>query len=311
MMQKLFANRACGILYRFVKQYGGCYILPANVCPVVPLTLKLANVDIEFVDINKKTLCLDEQECIDIIKGRGDIHGCVFVHTYGTQYNPHSFFKELKTLSSNFKIIDDKCLCKPELTIPQTNADLTLYSTGYAKYVDLGGGAFGFLQGDLTLSTNLLPYDGTSIDIVYKNAIANNTKIKTIPKGWLDAFVTNVENKDYSSNVLQSTKLMQSHKEKLNTIYSDILCQIESLAPDFNNWRYNIIVNDKQSILKRITEANMFASSHYQPSSSLFVDKKFSNAENLFSHVINLFNDKYINEEQAKKLSLLIRDICL
>ena len=310
-MRKIFAHRACGILYRFVKQYGGCYILPANVCPVVPLTLKLANVGVVFVDINKNTLCLDEQECMDIIKGRGDIRGCVFVHTYGTQYNPQSFFKELKTLSSNFKIIDDKCLCKPELTIPQTSADLTLYSTGYAKYVDLGGGALGFLQDELTLSTAIVSYKGTSIDIVYKNAWANNTTITAIPEGWLDAFVTNEENKDYLSNVIQYTKLMQNHKEKLNTIYSDILCHIESLPPDFNNWRYNIIVNDKQSILKKITEAKMFASSHYQPSSSLFVDKKFPNAENLFSHVINLFNDKYINAEQAKKISLLIRDNCL
>ncbi|MFZ2800660.1 MAG: hypothetical protein WAZ30_10580, partial [Syntrophorhabdus sp.] len=64
----IFANRASGILYWFLKAYPeGTYILPANICPVVPLTFRKAGVEFELLDINPGNLCLDGQSVIDAI----------------------------------------------------------------------------------------------------------------------------------------------------------------------------------------------------------------------------------------------------
>ena len=59
-----------------------------------------------------------------------------------------SFFAELKRLQPSFLIIDDKCLCRPDYDGLRLApfSDVTLFSTGYSKYVDLGFGGFAFLD---------------------------------------------------------------------------------------------------------------------------------------------------------------------
>jgi len=304
-MKTIFANRACGILYRFVKQYPGRYLLPANVCPVVPLTLKLAGADLEFVDIDSETLCIDEQRCSELVK-LGKTQGVVFVHTYGTSYNPQTFFKKLKKHASDIRIVDDKCLCIPDFTLPNTVADLTLFSTGYAKYVDLGGGGFGFLQKGFDLSTDQLMYEGTDIEPFYKEAFAKSEKISDLPKGWLDARVSEGEKAGYRQKVEESVEMMKIHKKAINDIYSKMKGDFETLSDDFNQWRYNILVKDKTSVKERLFAAGLFASSHYQPSSVLFVDALFPHAQSLYDRVVNLFNDKYFSQAQAKEVVKLM-----
>ena len=301
-MQTIFANRACGILYRFIRQHGGRYLLPANVCPVVPLTFQLAEVDIDFVDIDPQTLCIDEQVCLASAK-KGKCNGVVFVHTYGTQYNPQSFFKKLKDGSPLLHVVDDKCLCAPDFSAPQTVADLTLFSTGYAKYVDLGRGGFGFLQDGLDLSMEPLRFDGFDIEPVYKEAFAKKRKIDRVPSGWLDAYVTDLYDDEYRQDVEREAARMKEYKRIINAIYREHLDSIEALPDDFNQWRYNILVANKHEVLAKLFDAGLFASSHYQPSSGLFVDGAFPNAQRLYEQVINLFNDKYFTREQAMEVA--------
>lgn len=302
-MRTVFANRACGILYRFIRQNGGRYLLPANVCPVVPLTFQLAQVGFEFVDINNDTLCIDEQTCLSMAK-TGLFQGLVFVHTYGTLYDPQPFFSHLKAFVPLFHIVDDKCLCAPSFSAPQTEADLTLFSTGYAKYVDLDGGGFGFLQEGLNLSMESLWFDGNDIELVYKEAFAKKEKIGRVTTGWLDAYVTDCFDVGYRQGVEKEMERVKEHKKEINAIYRELLR--EKALPDvFNQWRYNILVENKEDVLKRLFDAGLFASSHYQPSSRLFVDEFFLNAERLYSQVVNLFNDKYITKEQAIEVARL------
>lgn len=301
----VFAHRACGVLYRFLRQNGGRYLLPANVCPVVPLTFRLAEVDFEFVDINSDTLCIDEESCLSLV-GKGLFQGLVFVHTYGTPYNPQLFFGRLKSYMHGFHIVDDKCLCAPNFTFPQTEADLTLFSTGYAKYVDLGGGGFGFLRDGLSLSMEPLLYDGSDIEAVYKESFAKKKKISYIPSGWLDAFVTNYCDDKYMKRVEQETDRMKEHKREINAVYRKQLGSIKTLSDDFNQWRYNIFVENKNQVLKELSDVGLFASSHYQPSSELFVDETFPNAQWLYEQVINLFNDKYFTREKAMEVAKVI-----
>lgn len=304
-MRTIYANRACGILYRFIKRYPGRYLLPANVCPVVPLTFKLAEVEFDYVDINEQTLCVDEEKCMSLA-WQGKCQGVVFVHTYGTEYNPQAFFRQLKACPDDIRIIDDKCLCAPNFNKPLTEANLTLFSTGYAKYVDLGGGGFGFLQEGLDLSMEPLRFDGFDIEPVYKEAFAKKRKIDHAPSGWLDAYVTDLYDDEYRQDVELEAAKMKEHKQIINGIYREHLDSIEALPDDFNQWRYNILVENKQEVLKRLFDAGLFASSHYQPSSGLFVDGRFPNAQRLYDQVVNLFNDKYFTLEKAMKVAKVI-----
>lgn len=306
-MRTIFAHRACGILYRFISRYTGCYLLPANVCPVVPLTFRLANVAFEFVDINERTLCVDEDVCLSLLK-KEKCNGLVFVHTYGTDYNPQCFFDQIKNIDQNFRIVDDKCLCSPDLMAPQTISDLTLYSTGYAKYVDLGKGAFGYLQDGLGLSCEQVLYDGVDIEPYYKSAFLKNEKMDRIVEGWLDTTISIVPDEKYISDICEKKAEICKRKARINKIYTEVLRDVETLGDEFNQWRYNILVNDKEKILKLIFDNGMFASSHYQPSSRLFVEEKYPNAEKLYNHVINLFNDNYMDSESARKLAISIQN---
>ena len=309
-MKTIFANRACGVLFGFIKQCSGYYILPANVCPVVPLTFRLASVDFRFVDINPQTLCVDEQTCLDLIRN-GECQGLVFVHTYGTSYNPQLFFGQLKKISSSVYIIDDKCLCFPEICVPETEADLTLYSTGYAKCVDLGIGGYGYVKGCCDLVSEQLHYNETDIDSVYKEAFRKGEKIVEVPEGWLNPLLSEGLAAKYVDDVVSKLDEVSEQKKKINAIYSDVLRGVSHLDDDFNQWRYNILVDNKEELLNLVFENGLFASSHYQLSSNLFVDESFPNAEKLYEHVINLFNDRYIDCKSAKRIANIIKERAL
>lgn len=79
------ANRACALLYSFIKeQPQGIWLLPVNVCPDVPLTFALAGIQFQFVDINPQTLCIDIDDCKRRIKNKdSNVTGIVYVRTYG------------------------------------------------------------------------------------------------------------------------------------------------------------------------------------------------------------------------------------
>lgn len=307
-MNTIFAHRACGILFRFIRQYKGCYLLPANICPVVPLTFRQADMDFEFVDIDPDTLCIDENKCLDLIDS-GLYDGIVFVHTYGTNYNPQSFFKKLKFNKQNrneFHIIDDKCLCRPDIKSLDTYADLTIYSTGYAKYVDLGGGGYGFLKEGLSISEEIVPYEGFDIEPFYKNAFKQEVFIQQPPQGWLDAYVSDKPDALFLKQLQDEIDKIERRKRVINSVYSNAFDATSCLKDEFNQWRFNILVDDKDRTLKRIFDAGLFASSHYRPANKLFDNRSFPNADYIYSHIINLFNDKYFSVEQAKKLVEII-----
>jgi dTDP-4-amino-4,6-dideoxygalactose transaminase len=306
-MHTIVAHRASGIIYRFVKQYPGCYILPANICPVVPLTIIAAGSTVKFVDISRETWCISEHDCKELIKTDNNVVGLIFVHTYGCDCNPQSFFKDIKNIREEVFIVDDRCLCVPSVETPCTIADLTLYSTGYAKYIDLGMGGYGFLQDKLFLSQEFVQYEGSDVESFYKKCFQNKTKVQNrIPYGWLDAEVSYGYDISYFSKIENAKSDVKKKKNRINSIYETNLVPYNKLGKDYNNWRYNILVNEKDGVMSSIFASGLFASSHYQPSSELFCDEVFTNSRWLFEHVINLFNDKYITEEQAIKLTEII-----
>ena len=71
---RVFENRGAAVLYYFLKgnNSGRPFLLPANVCPIVPLTFFKAGVPFEFVDIDE-THAMCRSQCIDriVIKNTG------------------------------------------------------------------------------------------------------------------------------------------------------------------------------------------------------------------------------------------------
>jgi hypothetical protein len=139
----LFEQRAAKVLYKVLKRIPNKkFLLPLNVCPIVPDTFKKSKKEFEFIDINLQTLCMDEKLILKAINNDKTIDGILFVKTFGIDFNVQPLFKKIKKLNSSIFIVDDMCLSRPEFDydIENSYADMTLFSSGYSKYVDIGYG---------------------------------------------------------------------------------------------------------------------------------------------------------------------------
>lgn len=299
------ANRACSLIYSFIKKYSeGTWLLPVNVCPDIPLTIRLAGVDVEFVDIDAATLCIDTNECLHrLCQHPGKYAGIVYVRTYGYLSDSSQFVLDCKRIKESLKIIDDRCLCIPQRQPNMYNSDMVLYSTGHCKQIDLGGGGLAYYQQEEPyVKDEHLAYDGTDEVVIYKAAYAANEKMHQVPTGWLK--MTDFMAWDGYLDVIETrTRERDSYRAKLNNVYSLNLPKGIQLDECYNEWRFNIKVPTslKQEILQTLFDNGLFASSHYHSVNRLFDDERYPNSDALFSSVINLFNDINYSEDMAKK----------
>lgn len=274
-MKQVFAYRANKILHNFIRSNDikGTVLLPSNICKDVVEVLEYAELELKFLDISLDTLCVDENLIKENIESASLL---LFVHTYGTERNFDYLFSELKVIKPSLIIVDDKCLCMPKLSLETSLADLVLYSTGEKKQIDLGKGGIGYVSEN---------YKYEDIEIKESACLTN--------ENWeLDKTLFEVKKQE-----------VNFHKEKLNAIYFEKLSCVNQLPVEFQNWRFNILIDKKEQILEALFAEGLFASSHYKTHATAF------NAENLHNNVINLFNDIYYTEEQALRTCEIINKI--
>ena len=274
-MKQVFAYRANKILYNFIysNNIKGTVLLPSNICKDVVEVLEYAGLTLKFLDISNDTLCIDENLIKENINSASLL---LFVHTYGTEHCFNYLFKELKSINPSLVIVDDKCLCMPDLTLKESSADLVLYSTGEKKQIDLGNGGIGYVS---------KYYKYEEIEIKESSCLTNEL--------WkLDKNLFEIKKQE-----------VISHKEKLNAIYFENLSGVNQLPIDFQNWRFNILTDKKEQVLKALFAEGLFASSHYKTHADTI------NADNLHKNVINLFNDSYYTAEQALRTCEIINKI--
>lgn len=241
-------------------------------CCNVPETLEVAGVDYQLVDIDARTLCMDEQYVLDHAK---EISGIVMVQTYGVETDFTPFYRQLRAANSDILIVDDRCLCMPSFE-PQTyDADLVLYSFSEKKQVNLGKGAMAY--------------------------VGENVRYEECPIP-AQSFLTEEEWELNEGEVLATMDAAIAHKEKLNAVYRKKLPKAIQLPEAYQHWRFNILVQNKEEILKALFDAGLFASSHYK----VLGEQPAPIASNLSAYVINLFNDSYFTAEQAKKCCEII-----
>ena len=311
----LFAQRAAAILYNIlVGQYDDRpFILPANVCPVVPLIFLKAGRTFELVDISPSSYCLDDQAVLEKVKQNPNGYsGILFVRTYGIAAHPNRLFTRIKELSPALLVVDDKCLCVPEVKdAKESAADLELFSTGYSKYVDLGWGGFAYADEGFPYEPRPAAYDKRALDSVtakVKAALRTRTAFEYEDSDWLDLSTPKTTLDEYLARVTSELPTVTRHKERVNAVYRCNLPGEIELVDDGDIWRYNILVREKGRLLEAIFAAGVFASSHYASLGGVFGDGRFKNAEDLHYRVVNLFNDFHFTEENALRVSRIVRD---
>ena len=275
-MKLLTANRANKLLYNFLKvnHITGNVLLPANVCPDVVKTLHHAGLTTTFVDLQADNLCIHQETVLALAK---QVSLLLFVHTYGIEHDFHTFFEQVREQHPEIIIVDDKCLCLPDLDVKDSAADLVLYSTGERKMVNLGGGAIGYLA-------DKWQYDEVEVE---ENDLLTNELWLLDPKQLylkMDAII--------------------AHKEKLNTIYRAMLPETIQLPDAFQHWRFNILVQNKQQILDALIAEGFEAESRYAS-----LDESCVVASNLHAYVIHLYNDKCFTLEQACRACEIINTL--
>jgi dTDP-4-amino-4,6-dideoxygalactose transaminase len=280
----LFRDRAATVLYEVLTTLAKNtkFLLPLNICPIVPDTFLKANIKFEFIDIDLNTLCMDEVLALEAIKNDSSISGILFVKTFGIEIESEVFYQKIKDLNREIFIIDDQCLSIQnfDFDIDNSFASLTLFSSGYSKYVDIGYGGFGFLK-----------------DKEFKSFFNDDS--------------TNENFLDYQINIKEKISLMREHKVKINTIYKKGIPSNLHLGSAFENWRFSILIDNKDKLLEEIFQTDgLFASSHYGPIDYKYVDNpaQDSNAQKIVSRIVNLFNDFRFTEEKAKSVVKVIND---
>ena len=285
--------RASAVLYRFLstQRKKQTVLLPVNICSIVSIIVKKAGFDVEYVDISPIDLCADEENILNKLnKGKGKYSGILYNYTYGLEIDKTDFFKLIKANYDNIWIIEDKCSNVPVFE-SSSFVDLTLYSTGYAKQVDLDCGGFGILH--------------SIID--EKETTTTKFEIEIDKKNYnFSTYSFSGSAKNYFNSIENRIPDILKHKKKLNCIYMENLPNEIQMENCFNNWRFHVLIDKKEEIIKKIFSEGLFVSNHFKP---LSMDtERFPNSYKLYDRVINLFNDFYYTEEQAIRTCEIINE---
>lgn len=313
-MKTVLAARASAILYNLLlsRADGRPFLLPANVCPVVPLTFLKAKVPFEFVDITSEDLHMDLEACQRLLSANeGSYGGLLYVHSYGDPSTPKECFAEIKEANPDLLLIDDRCLCVPDLEPDGSPAaDVVLYSTGYAKIVDLGIGGYAFLDEKTIYDERepppFRPPAWEQIEQDYKLCLETGSPYKYVDSDWLQTEADLSSWSRYSERVRNNLKISLIQRRHINAVYDELIPEERRLPPDYQQWRYNVRVKDSKRTLSAIFSGGLFASSHYQSLPGIFGPGTGPKADELAHHVVNLFNDHHYSPEMAEKTARLV-----
>ena len=307
------APRASAILYNLLMSQDdpNPWLLPANICPIIPITFFKAGVPFEFVDISAETLHMDLEQAEGRLK-RGHYGGVLYAHTYGEPSTPVEFFQSIKANFPDLLLVDDRCLCIPDLEPPQEMlVDMTLYSTGYAKIVELGFGGYAFLKTGTAYHPENLPFNPQAykeLEKEYKQTIRNRERYVYNDSDWLQIDADLLAWYDYRQQIEDGLKASIRHRAAMNEIYTKRLPLEWQLPAQYQTWRFNIRLKNRDRILEAIFASGAFASSHYASLAGIMAPGQCSQAERLAEEVINLFNDHHFDAQQAERVCAIIME---
>jgi hypothetical protein len=313
LMKTILGVRAAAILYDLLlsREARRPFLLPANVCPIVPLTFLKAGVPFEFVDTSSETFHMDLDQAAARVQDQKERYGgLLYVHTYGDPSTPNDFFEAIKSEQPDLLLIDDRCLCVPDLEpAPASPADVVLYSTGYAKIVDVGLGGFAFIREDMTYRHHASSYEPAQLETIEQDCkltVAAGGAYIYRDSNWLQTDAPMPSWQNYRNTVREALQVTLEQRKCINAVYDALIPEELRLKPDYQSWRYNIIVDDNQKVLAAVFAGGFFASAHYASLAGTFGPGNGSRAAELSRHVVNLFNDRHFSLDMAEKTAHLV-----
>jgi hypothetical protein len=312
-MKIIQAPRASAILYNLLKSQGNAnpWLLPANICPIVPLTFFKAGIPFEFIDISAETLHMDLEQAGGRLE-RGAYGGILYTHTYGEPSTPDDFFRQVKSRFPNLLLLDDRCLCVPDLDPPQEmSADVALYSTGYAKIVELNFGGYAFLKEDVLYQPGQLPFAPQALEEIergYKQAIQNKSPYVYTDSDWLQTDADLPAWNDYRRQIEAGLDASLKHRDTINGIYARCFPPEIQLSRAYQTWRFNLRLKTKEQVLEGIFASGAFASSHYVSLAGIMVPGRCPQAEILAKEIVNLFNDYHFDPQKAEQVCAVVME---
>jgi hypothetical protein len=326
----VFERRAAAVLFHLLRSRPDRrpFLVPANACPMIAWTFLEAGTPFRLVDIGDD-LAMDRAQALDALAADPEAWGGVlFVRTYGALgEEAESFFRALRTLAPDLLAIDDRCLCRPVFEEPQgaetPGADVTLWSTGYSKYVDLGSGGFARLASHVPYErrdqADRPAFDPAALEEMERRtreALARRASWRPwgscdrgLP-GWLDMAEPETAWEEHRAALAEALPEADAHKRRLNAVYSAALPPEIQLPAAFHGWRFQIRVPRPAELIGKIFADGLFASRHYPALGPTFGEGgngSFPRAEALHAEVVNLFNDRNFDEEKAARVAALVR----
>jgi hypothetical protein len=247
-------------------------------------------------------------EQVEALVKRREVGGLLYAHTYGEASTPDDFFQSLKSIDPELIIVDDRCLCIPEFEV-SSSADVVLYSTGYAKIVELGFGGYAFINDGVRYQTSHLPFNSDHHDQLeqdYKQALNRREKFVYRDRDWLETDRQLPSWHDYRQQIEIGINSSRSQRALLNQIYVELLPPEIQLPQQYHSWRFNIRLKNRGRVLKAIFGHGLFASSHYASLAGIMSAGRAANAERLADEVVNLFNDDHFDEMRAEKVCEIV-----
>lgn len=278
--------------------------MPVNVCPIVPCVFQVAGVDYRFLDISPETLCLDEATLMDAIGRGAGIAGILFVRTYGHGGDFEGVFRAIKERQPDVFLIDDRCLCRPSWEADDSVSDVQLYSSGYSKYVDIGGGGWAFSLEPVPAAPE--SYSGASFEAFdrdLRQALAAGQPFSAPKTPWLDLRAYPFA--DLRERVLQCLSAADKHRRSLRSIYERHL-GAWAMPDALQVWRYNIRVKHAEALMRHIFDSGHFASRHFAPVAPVLGAGPARVAQEVAADVVNLFCDFRYSVERAEALAPLV-----
>lgn len=325
-MRFVAQTRASAILFHLASsrpEKDGVYLVPANACPVVPLAITTAGRKVEFLDINATHLAM----CPEKIRarlcdpGRPPVAGIVFIRPYGAIQQAAIDFRQLKRLSGNTLMIDDRCSAIPELdpgSLSDSGADVYLYSTGYGKYVDLREGGYAFLDPSVDYQNHWRPQASfvaqhyRQLECRWKSHFSGQLAgefwdRETRSLGWLDSRPLALSQAEYMDAINERIEPIRRQKLLADQIYQSHIPGEAFIGDQFNDWRHQLVVAGKMQLLELLFANELFASGHYDTTARLFSNYDYPQSDHLYSRVINLFNDFNLTEAQMISVARLVK----
>ena len=115
----------------------------------------------------------------------------------------------------------------------------------------------------------------------------------------------------YMETIREQSVTAARQKQLASDIYKDQIPEELFLGEGYNNWRQQILVENKSKVLETIFSRGYFASGHYDTTARLFSKASFPITDSFFSRTVNLFNDKYVDENSMIAVAKIIKQHAL